>query len=533
MRTIPPTQASRKRPFLFWMAAIASLALWLGFPNDLYSLPPLILAWPLALTIIGLFATSARQAFCFSLLGNTLGMTLVLYWLALPIHSVGGLPWFFAALCAFAVIFCLAAFFALHGLLLFLIRAFPTSFCILAAALSWTVLELASAPLTGFPWLPIAGALVQWPELVQSAAYVSQYGTGFFWLLALFGLILPLSRSSQSKRWLLCSAGALLLILHLGIGWLALARSPLEHLPEGPMTLGVLFVEGNVDQNQKWRPSTQRATVEHYRRLTAQGLSRLNDPAVLVIWPETAMPFFFERNGPQQELVRQTAREQQCPLLFGTVGYGSQGKPRAIFNRAILLDDLGTTVGQYDKEHLVPFGEYIPAFLDFEFLKPLLQGVGIYDEGVNAGPLNHGEMAAGLLICYEGIFPWLAQNRVSQGANLLIDISNDGWFRQTPALWQHLYLTCLRAIEQKRWILRGTNTGISAVIDENGRIVDSGPLEQAGSWSTRARLLSEPSFLHRTWFWQLGLFGALCLSLLLLALAFGKKSRHVENLPLL
>ena len=181
----------------------------------------------------------------------------------------------------------------------------------------------------------------------------------------------------------------------------------------------------------------------------------------------------------------------------------------------------------------MPFGEYTPAFLDFDFLKPLLQGVGVYARGENSVPLSYGAMAAGMLICYEGIFPWLAQNRVSQGANILIDISNDGWFGQTPALRQHLYLTCLRAIEQKRWILRGTNTGISAVIDELGRIVVHGPEDQAGSWAARARLQTQTTFLHRTWHLQLALFAALCLLMLLVCRSFRKKSRQAENLPLL
>ncbi|MBO4334531.1 MAG: apolipoprotein N-acyltransferase [Desulfovibrio sp.] len=525
-----PPQADTKRKPLLVACGLASLGLWLGFPNDLFSLPPLILAWPLALTVIGQSATSARQAFLYGLLGNTLGMTLVLYWLALPIHAVGGLPWIFAALCAFGVIFCLAAFFALHSLFLFLAGNLPLWLTALAGAFSWTLLELICAPLTGFPWLPLAGALVQWPVCVQSAAYISQYGTTFFWLLATLCLFLSLAR--QDKPWLAIT-GIMLLGLHLALGWLCLYRSPLETSPQGSTSMGVLFVEGNIDQNQKWRPSLQRATVEHYRRLTEQGLASLPTSDTLVIWPETALPFFFERKPLLQDFVRQTAREYHCPLLFGTPGYGSAAKADGIYNRAILLDTQGATLGQYDKEHLVPFGEYTPAFLDFDFLKPLLQGVGVYARGENSVPLSYGAMAAGMLICYEGIFPWLAQNRVSQGANILIDISNDGWFGQTPALRQHLYLTCLRAIEQKRWILRGTNTGISAVIDELGRIVVHGPEDQAGSWAARARLQTQTTFLHRTWHLQLALFAALCLLMLLVCRSFRKKSRQAENLPLL
>ena len=529
LRLFPLSQERRR--FLA-LAVIASLGLCLGFPNDFASLPPLVLAWPLALSLMGLFSASARQAFFLGLVSNLPGMTLVLYWLMLPIHRVGGIPWIFAALCAFAVIFCLAAFFALHCLFLYLARDLSPWFLPVAAACSWTFLELIAAPLTGFPWLPLAGALVQWPALVQSAAYISQYGTVFFWLLALHPLILPFCLD-QRPKWPLSIAACTLIAVHIAFGFLCLKGSPLVTQPEGPMSLGVLFVEGNIDQNQKWRPSMQRATVEHYRKLTQEGLQRLDHPKVLVIWPETALPFFFERNLLLQGFVRQTAREHACPLLFGTPGAGTASNPRGIYNRAILLDDQGEDRGQYDKEHLVPFGEYTPAFLDFDFLKPLLQGVGVYAEGHNSGPLRYGEMAAGMLICYEGIFPWLAQERVRQGANLLIDISNDGWFGQTPARWQHLYLTCLRAIEQQRWILRATNTGISAVIDQQGRLVATGPSDQAGSWPARAKLINEPSFLHRNWHWQLALFAVLCLLTLFICRYSAKKSRHTQKLPLL
>lgn len=135
---------------------------------------------------------------------------------------------------------------------------------------------------------------------------------------------------------------------------------------------------------------------------------------------------------------------------------------------------MAPTIGHYDKEHLVPFGEYLPSWLNWGFLEALLQGVGVYETGTAVAPLRYENLALGMLICYEGIFPWLAQARVADGANILVDISNDGWFEDTPASRQHLYLTVLRALEQNRWILRGTNTGISVVVDPRGRLTARG-----------------------------------------------------------
>lgn len=142
---------------------------------------------------------------------------------------------------------------------------------------------------------------------------------------------------------------------------------------------------------------------------------------------------------------------------------GIQGE--RVYNRALLILKNGVYGGSYDKEHLVPFGEYVPTILQWDLLSGLLQDVGAYTAGNGSGPLRTDNLAIGTLICYEGIFPWLAQARTAEGANVLVDISNDGWFGDTPAPRQHMYLTALRALEQNRWLVRGTNTGISCVVD--------------------------------------------------------------------
>ena len=125
-----------------------------------------------------------------------------------------------------------------------------------------------------------------------------------------------------------------------------------------------------------------------------------------------------------------------------------------------------------------------------------MQGVGVYSEGYKTEPLKVNKLALGILICYEGIFPSLASKRVENGANILVDISNDGWFEKSPAAKQHLYLTVLRAIEENRYILRGTNTGISASIDNKGHIITRGEQFKTGSIIANAYLFDEKSIFH-------------------------------------
>ena len=492
-------------------ALAAILGLWLGFPNDAASAPPLVLLWPLGLTALGLSAPGAWAAFRRGWLTSLAGATAALYWLSLPVHDVGGLPWALALPCAIFI----AALVTMQGGIFSacarLGRGLAPWRLALALALCWYFLEYASALVIDFPWLPLAGALAQWPLLVQTADTLGAYGTGALWLwaglLALFAFPLPAGLAGQDLRGFrprrLAGAGAIL-ALTLGYGHWQLDKTPFDPAPQGPDSVALLFVEGNVDQGQKWLPAMQAETTDLYCALTRTGLAELGwrpgegrEPP-LVIWPETALPFFFQTHrlsGQVLELVRR----EEVPLLFGAPGVERQaeGTEPFIFNRAFLLGPDGRLAGHYDKEHLVPFGEYAPAWLNWPFLEALLQGVGVYTEGTATLPLRYGNLALGMLICYEGIVPWLAQARVTEGANILADISNDGWFRGTPASRQHLYLTVLRALEQGRWLLRGTNTGISAVVDTRGRLTALGPQFRAGTVAARARLCAGESRYHR------------------------------------
>ena len=535
-RPLPPLRD------LCWGLA-GALALWLGFPNDLLSLPPLVLLWPVALAVLGLRAPGRMAALRRGWLVSLAGGTAVLYWLTLPVHNVGGLPWLLAVPCALFIASCLASAGGLFSLAAYLLRARPPLTLALLLALLWYLLEACYALALGFPWLPLAGALAVWPQLIQAADTLGAYALGGCWLLAallcLFSLPSATQRHFFPRR---LAAGLGLAALLLGYGAWRLDAHPFQPAPTGPDSMAVLFVEGNVDQNRKWLPAFQRQTVELYLSLTRAGLAARTvadtdtgqgadkasdlDARPLIVWPETALPFFFETKPRLAVLVRDMALTAHSPLLFGAPGVErrpGQAEP-AIFNRAFLLGPDGETVGYYDKEHLVPFGEYLPEWLNWGFLQALLQGVGVYETGTATAPLRHGNLALGMLICYEGIFPWLAQARVADGANILTDISNDGWFGNTPAARQHLYLTVLRALEQNRWILRGTNTVISVVVDPRGRVTARGGQFRAGTLWARAGLTTAPSPYHRLAPWLLPSAVLLFCALL----AFGSRGAQIS-----
>ena len=603
-QSMRPTLAAPFRPdrsaLLMGMAGAAGI--WLGFPNDLAGLPPLVLLWPVALAWLGLFAPTSAAALRRGWLCSMAGGMAALYWLTMPVHNVGGLPWLLAIPCALFIVACISSAGGLFSVAARLLRRRPPILWAVVLGLLWYVLEAVYALALGFPWLELSGALAAWPLLVQGADTVGAYGLSGLWVMAalLCALALlphpaatPYSTASPgpnaspcpnafsgptaapcknrtedggqsgkkggaqhdagdgagdgaqhgaaasglpgasdtgpgpgsgpacpNKSWrpasLVC--GLAMTCLLLGYGALRLHQQPLITDPMGPQSVQALFVEGNVDQNQKWLPAFQRQTVDLYLRLTYDALAQRPDEHPLIIWPETALPFFFETNQLHSPRVRQLSSVTGCPLLVGAPGLERRPdkKEPDVFNRAFLLTPPdGAVAGYYDKEHLVPFGEYLPEWLNWSFLEALLQGVGVYQTGTAIAPLRYGNLAMGMLICYEGIFPWLAQARVADGANILVDISNDGWFGATPAPRQHLYLTALRAIEQNRWILRGTNTGISVVVDARGRLTMSGAQFREQALWGRAALESAPSLYHRLWPWPLPAAAVLLLVLLL------------------
>ena len=525
----PLTATFRPDSSALFVGLIGAAGIWLGFPNDMAGLPPLALLWPLALAWLGLYAPTRGAALRRGWLCNLAGGMAALYWLSMPVHNVGGLPWLLAVPCALFIAACISSAGGIFSLMAHTLRHRPPCIWAVTLGLLWYVLEAFYALALGFPWLELSSALAAWPLLVQGADTVGAYGLSGIWVMAAlwFGLAVlphPLAASPEAEpgkpgksklppfgkknSWrpacLVC--GLLTTGLLLGYGVLRLHQQPLEVAPTGPQSVQALFVEGNVDQNQKWLPAFQRQTVDLYLRLTYDALAQRPGERPLIIWPETALPFFFEANMLHSPRVRQVPAVTGSPLLVGAPGM----EPRAgkkepdIFNRAFLLTPPdGAISAHYDKEHLVPFGEYLPEWLNWGFLEALLQGVGVYQTGTAIAPLRYDNLALGMLICYEGIFPWLAQARVENGANILVDISNDGWFGATPAPRQHLYLTALRALEQNRWILRGTNTGISAVVDSRGRLTMRGiQFREQALWG-RAALENAPSLYHKLWPWPL------------------------------
>jgi apolipoprotein N-acyltransferase len=472
---------------MMFASILAVLGGWLGFANPVYRLPILALLLPAGLAAAAVRAQNPGRAARIGFVVGSLAALGNLYWAALPIHDYGDVPWPLALPIPMLLAMALGVYDALFAAVVRFAqpRLSPWLFGPLAG-LAWAAMEMARGHFfTGFPWLVLPAALAPWPAAVQGAAFLGVYGLAglLAWLAVWLAVPGPLTRQGLAAVLI----GATLFVL---------GNRRLASPPPRDGVAHVTIVQGNVDQSRKWDPEAQAATEEEYVDLTAKALG--DAPTDLVVWPETAMPFFFQDKGPLAERLTQYVASAGVPLLFGAPAHqrlpnGSQ----VYFNRAYLLTPNGTA-GSYDKEHLVPFGEYVPLGAYLTFIHKLVAGVGDFQPGSHQSPLGDGRLALGVLVCYEAIFPELAQQRVEAGANLLVNISNDAWFGDSPAPRQHLDLTLLRAVEQGRAIIRGTNTGISAAIDPRGRILAQGGLFTALTLPCpEVPLVSETTWFHR------------------------------------
>lgn len=440
---------------------ICLAGVFLGFANPLIQVPPLIFLFPLSLIWIAHKSQYPGQAFKWSWLCASLAYSISLYWIAFPVHNFGYLPWVVAGACPLLLGFYLGLYPALFTLIMHRAAKRLTWFWQgLLAGFFWIALEyLRGTLLTGFPWLTPAQAFSPWPFAIQSVGLLGAYG--------LSGIIVTCATwfflAKNNKKALMLPLCLLLVLTVYGI-----------QQTSGPGTykdtVAVSIVQANIDQNQKWEPQYQKRTVNRYLELSQQEVAA-NSPE-LIVWPETAMPFYLQENNQYKQSIQNFVLKNKVLLLTGSPGYVLQNNSNYhLYNRAYLLHASGRIKDKYEKEKLVPFGEYVPLKRLLPFVNKLVAGVGDFRPGKEIEPLRSNKLALGTLICYETIFPGLVQKRIADGANLLVNISNDAWFGPTSAPTQHLHQAVLRAVEQNRFLVRSTNTGISAFIDPRGKII--------------------------------------------------------------
>jgi apolipoprotein N-acyltransferase len=434
------------------------------------------------------------------------------YWIYQTMYLYGGLAKPIAA--GILVLFCLylGLYHALFGTLLAAFRRrFGRQTALLLVPFAWVAVELARARITGLPWDPLGNAQVDNPLLIRLAPITGVYGLSF--LIAAVNalwLIRIRIRERRFTRPALTIAGVIIVVLY--IAGLRLIANP----KPSPTTATATLVQENLEvgaANTGPQPTTQQFldSFSYLSRYPSPryllGIPELADtpsvflirkqppaegsdpgapiptPTDLIVWPESPAPF--EDIDPQfRAAMSALARTAKVPVIVGNTGFEPSTTSKSgytLYNRASFVTLDGTFTGHYDKMHLVPFGEYVPYKQLFFFAKSLLNEVGLFEPGSQRTVFKTGGHTYGTFICYESIFGDEIRHLPQQGADVLINISNDGWYGDTSAAWQHLNMVRMRAIENHRWILRATNTGVTAAINPYGRVTAAAPRHQRTS----------------------------------------------------
>ena len=387
-----------------------------------------------------------------------------IYWTGAVVQTYGGLAGPVALLVALALALYMSAYTALaSGLIGATVRRLGARGLLLAAPL-WVAGEFARGyVLGGFPWIPLGSAVVTIIPVAQLASLVGVYGLSFF-LVAQGALVARAITGHTRERIRFAGTAAALLVVVSAWGSWRVADERLTR--EGsPAVVGL--VQPNISQEQKWEPRLAGDIARRFDLLTRQAAAR---GAQVVLWPESATPYYFNEEPVESEGVRQLVRDIGVPLLFGTDEI-ERGTPDHYYNSAMMLDPTGAVAAVYRKIQLVPFGEFVPLRSLLFFVQPLVQAVSDFTPGDRVTMLPVGEHMASTAICYEVVYPHLMRRAVLEGSELLTTITNDAWYGDSSAPYQHFELAAMRAIEQGRYLARAANTGISGVVDPYGRVV--------------------------------------------------------------
>ncbi|MBN2418865.1 MAG: apolipoprotein N-acyltransferase [Deltaproteobacteria bacterium] len=442
------------------------------------SFPPLKTDWFIWFSIIPLLMaiedTSPAEAFRLGIIAGLSHYLSLIYWIINVLSTYGGLNFVISAF----ILLLLCLYLSLYiGLFSFLTTLFSRSkIKIFFFAGIWVSMEfLRGLLLTGFPWGLLGYSQYNRLELAQIADITGVYGISF--IIVAFNVLffqLILNNRQIFKNKYLISEGMILLLIAFasvcyGHNRLIKYRT---HKPDTPK-INVAVIQGNIDQAVKWDEEFREETVEKYIRLTRRSYHTQPD---IIIWPETAVPFFFQDENPLSKKISDLARESDAHLIFGSPAYREESGRILYYNSAWCISPDGSINGQYNKNHLVPFGEYVPLHNLLPFIYRLVPAAGDFSRGDSIDPILLDDISSGILICYEVIFPTIARGQVIKGAGILINITNDAWFGISSAPYQHLFISVFRAIENRRPLIRSANTGISAIISATGEVVLQGDL---------------------------------------------------------
>jgi apolipoprotein N-acyltransferase len=461
----------------------------LSFPNP--GITPL--AWIAFVPLLAAAAgTAPREALKLGFAAGVAAYAGILYWLNIVMAGYGHLHWTVSG----TVYLIGVGYVSLYpAAVMWLTRRAEQSGiqAVLAFPVLWVAAELIRSyiPILGFPWASLGYSQYRTLPLIQISDVTGVYGVSFLVAFAnvVFYRMWTWTRELDAPY----PVRSFTTLLVLMIATLSYGFSSLRTVERGAMQR-VLLVQGNISQDVKWNPAFQEKTVATYERLSRQACQT---GGTLVVWPESALPFYLQGDAKYAARVQSLASELKSCLVTGSPAVLKEDGVTRFLNSAFMISPEGDVVGRSDKMHLVPFGEYVPLAPLLPFVNKMVAGIGDYSPGKKVVPLDTPQGKVGVLICFEGIFPEVARAYVRDGAGVLVNITNDAWFGNSSAPYQHLSMTVFRAVENRVPLVRAANTGISSVIDSKGHIRGMTQLFQEATLAAEVRRGEGGSFYSR------------------------------------
>ena len=453
---------------------------------------------------------STRRGFILGLIAGFVHFAGTVYWTGATVSTFGGLPVFVAVIVAALLALYMATYIAVTGATVaILTRRFGiVGLCLAPAA--WVAMEyLRGIIFGGFPWIPLGNTMVTLLPIAQLASLLGVYGLSLFVAFVNVGFAVAALTAGRTR--LIAAGGTLALIALLSV-WGGMRLAGNELTSGTPIQIGL--IQGNIAQTDKWNPARADMILNRYLELSKQAAQK---GAQFIMWPESSTPFYFEED-PTGGVVRGLARGLGMPLLLGSDEIEDADPPRT-YNAAFMLDTHGSTAAVYRKIQLVPFGEYVPFQRLLFFIGPLVEAVSAFSPGTRVTMMPVEGHMISTAICYEVTYPWLAREAVRQGSELLTTITNDAWYGESSAAFQHFEMAAMRAIEQGRYLARSANTGISGIIDPYGRVLVRTELFETAAVVAEARFVQT-----RTLYSRIGdLIAYLSMATILLALVAARR----------
>jgi apolipoprotein N-acyltransferase len=387
------------------------------------------------------------QVFLLSYLTGIIFWSCTIYWLV-HVTLIGTI----------VLILYLALYFAVFGIVFYIVAPSSPRHLMLFIPSAWVLLEYIRSHLfTGFPWALLGYSQYKILPIIQIADITGVWGVSFLLVMANVLIFICLLQKLAVFRNLILFVVVFLVVIFYGFYHL---RTP--HITHRkPLKISV--IQPNIPQDLKWNPSFRQYIIDKYIFLTKQAAQ---DKPDLIVWPEASYPGVIGEDDQDFSQVLFLAKDIKTSLVIGAV----VNDERKYSNTAFLIDDSGALAGRYNKLHLVPFGEYIPLKNVFPFLESFAP-IGDIDRGREFKVFTNPFGKFCVLICFEDLFPELSREFTQKGADFLVNITNDAWYKKTSAALQHFQASVFRALENRRPLVRSANTGISGFISSTGRII--------------------------------------------------------------